>query len=298
MSEFYNIKDKTSSLRLRTIILTSALIIGIIFYSLFQWIINDSLDITGLIIAGTLQLLTHFSYFEDGKIYGQRDNVFELNKKAYNDKANKVNDEKQFAKLKIYSRIEYEERKSRYLNAKFSLIGISNEDFELLKQKSEKEIKKLKKFENNGKIIFFTKKRRKALYNLIFKPLPIEPNEPEYIMSAVSFEKSRAIKDKSSNFEKIIHTKTILKVTILAVFIAYVGITLKNFSWVNIIDMFFYIIVVITTAIFSFSYGEKYTKIYKCNFYNELTMFLDGFFEYLENNPNKFKTNNFEKIDT
>lgn len=280
-----NISNKEKNkLRTRTLALTFVLTTGIIFYCLMQWVITGNLDLINLIISGLIQILTHFAYYDDGKIYGEKDSGFKSNKDAYNANANKVNDDNMFSELKNYCQEEFKERKQRYLNAKFSYIGISESDFILLKQMSENEINKLKKFENEKKIIHFTKKKRKALYDLIFKPLPVEPNEPEFIMSAVSFDKSKGIQDKSVLFEKITHLRVVLKATILALFIAYIGISLReNFSWESIIEMIYFIIVMVYTAIFSFSYGEKHTRIYKSNFYNELTMFLDGFFEYIKN---------------
>lgn len=280
MSNFSN-KEKIN-LRARTLALTFALTTCIIFYCLMQWVITGNINLISLVMSGLIQILTHFAYYDDGKINGEKDSGLKANKDAYNDKANKVNDENKFSELKKYCQKDFDERKKRYLSAKFSYIGISEIEFEILKQKSECEIKKLKKFEKDGKVIYFTEKKRKALFNLIFKPLPIEPNEPEFIMSAVSFDKSKGIKDKSVLFEKVTHLKVILKATILALFIAYIGISLQdNFSWESVIEMIYLIVVMIYTAIFSFSSGEKYNKVYKSNFYNELTMFLDGFFEYI-----------------
>lgn len=280
-----NISNKEKNkLRTRTLALTFTLTTGIVFYCLMQWVITGNLDLISLIISGLIQILTHFAYYDDGKIYGEKDSGFKANKDAYNADANKVNDDNMFSELKNYCQEEFKERKQRYLNAKFSYIGISESDFILLKQMSENEINKLQKFENEKTIIHFTKKKRKVLYDLIFKPLPIEPNEPEFIMSAVSFDKSKGIKDKSVLFEKITHIRVVLKATILALFIAYIGISLRdNFFWESIVEMIYFIIVMVYTAIFSFSSGEKHTRIYKSNFYNELTMFLDGFFEYMKN---------------
>lgn len=278
MSDF-STKGKIS-LRARTLTLTFALTTCIVFYCLMQWVITGNVDLVSLIISGIIQILTHFAYFDDGKINGERDTAFIANKKAYNTNANKVNENNKFSDLKTYCQKEFDERKQRYLNAKFSYLGISEADYMQLKQFSEKEIKSLKTFKNQNTTICFTRKKRTVLYNLIFKPLPIEPNEPEFIMSAISFDKSKGIKDKSVVFERVTHIQVVLKATIFALFIAYIGISFReNFSWESIVEIVYLIVVMIYTAIFSFSSGEKYTKIYKSNFYNELTMFLDGFFE-------------------
>lgn len=278
MSDF-STKGKVS-LRARTLTLTFALTTCIVFYCLMQWVITGNVDLVSLIISGLIQILTHFAYFDDGKINGERDAGFKANKTAYNTNANKVNDDNKFSKLKTYCQTEYEERKQRFLNAKFSYLGISEADFNKLKQLPEKEIKNLNQFQNEETKIYFSRKKRKVLYDLIFKPIPIEANEPEFIMSAVSFDKSKGIKDKSVVFERVTHIQVVLKATIFALFIAYIGVSFReNFSWESVVEIVYLIVVMIYTAIFSFSSGEKYTKVYKSNFYNELTMFLDGFFE-------------------
>lgn len=290
--------SRVKSLRARTIILTLALTCCIAFYCLMQWIITGEINIVGLIISGLIQIITHFAYFNDGFLYGEKDDVYKANRTAYNKKADDVNEKKQFNQLRQYCKIEYEQRKQRYIDAKLSYIGITHEEFNELKQKSIEEIKTIDKFEFDGRIIFFTKKRRKALYNLVFEEIPIEENEPEFIMSAVSFNKSKAITDGSTIYETRVHVIRILRATLVAVFLAYISYSFKSFGWENLVEMGIYLITMIVTAVFSYSAGEKGTKVYKSKFYNELSMFLDGFTTWYETLPKEPKVfDNVEQKD-
>lgn len=290
--------SRVKSLRARTIILTLALTACIAFYCLMQWIITGEINIVGLIISGLIQIITHFAYFNDGFLFGEKDEVYKANRSAYNQKADGVNEKKQFNQLREYCKIEYEQRKQRYIDAKLSYIGITHEEFKELKQKSIEELKTIDKFEFDGRIIFFTKKRRKALYNLVFEEIPIEENEPEFIMSAVSFNKSKAITDGSTSYETRVHVIRVLRATLVAVFLAYISYTFKSFGWENLVEMGIYLITMIVTAVFSYSAGEKGTKVYKSKFYNELSMFLDGFNTWYETLPKEPKVfDNVEQKD-
>ena len=85
-------------------------------------------------------------------------------------------------------------------------------------QKFEKYILELQSFETkeivNGeeksRLIFFSKHKRKILYNLIFKPLPVEKNYPETIMSAVENNGNKAIKDGSISYKAQSYIRKIL----------------------------------------------------------------------------------------
>lgn len=274
------IKGRVTSMRLRTTILTLTMVVCIIFYCLMQWFFTGKIDLITLFIVGALQILTHFAYFNEGTVYGEKDPIFQSNKLAYNQKATKINDNQEFGKLREYCQYEFEERKKRYIQSEFAKIGINQEEFDVLKQKSQKEIKRLKSHEWNGRIIYFTRTRKKLLYNLIFKPLPVKQNEPEFIMSAINVNLTDKIKDNSVGFANFQHIRKILKATVLAVFFSYVGFTFKNFSYTNIIEMIFYLVAVFLTAIASYSYGERCTKIYKNNLYIQLNNFIDEFNEW------------------
>ena len=274
------VKSRVLSVRIRTTILTITMIVCIVFYCLMQWVFTGKIDLITLCIVGALQILTHYAYFDEGSVFGEKDKIFCANKLAYNLKATKINENHQFGDLREYCKYEFEERKQRYLLAEFAKIGISQEEFNELKQKSQQEIKKLKSHEWDGKIIYFTKSRKKMLYNLIFNPLPVKENEPEFIMSAINMNLTDKIKDGSVSYATVQHIRKILKATILAVFFSYVGFTFKNFSYTNLIEMIFYLGAVFTTAIISYSYGERCTKVYKNILYIKLGNFIDEFNEW------------------
>ena len=276
------IKGRLTSVRLRTFILTITIVVCIVFYCLMQWVFTGKIDFITLFIVGLLQILTHYAYFDEGSVFGEKDKVYKANKLAYNLKATKINEEKKFGALREYCQYEFEERKKRYMFSEFAKIGISQEEFDVLKQKTQKEIKQLKSHEWNGRIIYFTKSRKKLLYNLIFKPIPVKANEPEFIMSAINVNLTEKIKDGSVAYTTVQHVRKILKATILAVFFSYVGITFKNFSYMNIVEMIFYLSAVFITAIFSYSYGEKKTKVYKNILYVQLNNFMDCFEEWYQ----------------
>ena len=102
---------------------------------------------------------------------------------------------------------EYEQRKARYVKYQLGLLGINENDLEFLKGKTEKEIKKLKKYEytKDGKdyTVCFSKTKRNMLYDLIFKPLPVEKNNPETILSAVENDGTRRIRDNSKRYSAL-----------------------------------------------------------------------------------------------
>ena len=115
-------------------------------------------------------------------------------------------------------------------------------------------------------------------------------------MSAVSFNKSKAISDSSTGYTTRAHIVKILWATVVACFLAYISFTFKTFGWENLVEMGVYLITMIITAVFSYSAGEKGTKVYKSKFYNELSMFLDGFNTWYETLPKQEKT--FDKQET
>lgn len=280
------VRQRANSLRFRTWFLTILIAISLVLYCLLSIIINDHIDYVALIIIGTVQIMIHCLYFPDGEEYGKKDDVFISNRKSYNLKADEINEHKRIAKLREFCKTEFEARKKRYFESKLGILGITEEEFKVLAQKSEKEIKHLESFEfvdgDKSRLMFFSRNKRKLLYDLIFKPLPIKENHAETIMSAVESNGSEAIKDGSIAYKIQSYTRRILKATVLAVFIAYVGMTLKdNLTIDTFIQMFIYFTALVTTAIFSFSSGEKCTRVYKSQFYLDLSIFIDAFNEWL-----------------
>jgi hypothetical protein len=241
-----------------------------------------------------MQIIVHSLYFPDGDLFGQKDNAFISNKNAYNQKASDINENKEIANLRKYCDFEYEERKERYILNQCSIIGITLEELQVLKQKPEKEILKIEKFETKeiidgeekGRLIFFSKHKRKILYNLIFKTIPVEKNSPETIMSAVENNGNKAIRDGSISYKTHSYIRKIFTAVIIGGFFAYIGYTLRDgFGFAQVVQICMYITTLFTTAVMAFTSGETCSKVHKSHFYLDLANFIDGFNEWNSKQP-------------
>lgn len=276
------VKARTSTIRLRTWTLTATIAIALILYFLVQVGWNDTVNFVDLIFVSTIQVVVHCLYFPDGDIFGQKAKNYIRNKTVYNVKATAINENRKVADLRQYCLVEYEERQKRYILNVCGAIGITYEEYEQLKSKSEKEIKNLKVVEMNGKIVHLTKQRRRWLYRLIFKPLPIEPNEPETILSAVENNTNHAITDGAVEYKTHQYIKRIIQSFIVGTFLAYIGYSARDgITLAIIVKTFVHLVSIFTTAVLSFSRGEACSSVYKNKFYIDLSNFIDGFYEWL-----------------
>lgn len=284
--EFTNaVKDKASAVRFRTWGLTIGILVAIILYILINVGLEQRIkpiDFTFLVI---IQIVLHYAFFPDGANSGMRDTTFIANRKAYNEKATKVNQECMYGDLREYCDWEYEERKKMWVREECNLIGITDAELTLLKTKSPKEIKNLKtweiKNEKGSKLLFFTKSKRKHLYKLLFKENPVQRNSPEFIISAVKHDPTKAITDDSKTYDRKSHLAKWLIAIFWGGFLAYLGWSLKDgISFADIVRLAMYIGSMITTSVMSFSSGEKSIKVHKSNFYISLSNYLDSFFEW------------------
>lgn len=283
--EFNSIKMKTQAVRLRTWSLTLVIILALCFYVIVNITTKQEFNWIDFVFVCLIQFVSFSLYFPEGEVFGQKDKGFISNKDSYNDKATNVNENGQFSKLREYCDFEYEERRKRYLINQCGLIGITLEELEIFKQMTEKEIKGLTrhefKAENGTKIKFFTKNQRKFLYNLIFKPLPVQKNHPETIMSAVENDGTRAIRDTSIQFKAFSYLKKFLVVILIGLLFGYVGYTLRDgFDFAKFVQIFMYLTTLFTTSVMAFSSGETCQKVHKSHFYLELCIFIDGFNEW------------------
>lgn len=288
------IKDKASTIRLRTWTLTLAIIVTLVFYFIVQVSTKQSINPVDFVFLCIVQIITHCLYFPDGDLYGQKNQSFISNKSAYNEKASAINQQKKIAKLRKYCQIEFEERKQRYILNECGAIDITLEELAVLKQLNEKEIKNLKKYEfeylevkndgtteKNSKLVFFSRIKRKKLYNLIFKALPVEPNHPETIMSAVENNGAKAIRDGSISYKTQSYIRKIFTAVIIGGIFAYIGYTVRDgIGIAEIVQILMYLTSLFSTAVLSFTSGESCSKVYKSRFYVELVNFIDGFNEW------------------
>jgi hypothetical protein len=285
-------RQRLISVRLRTWTLTLAIIVTLIFYFLANVVTRQSINWIDFVLLCILQIVVHSLYFPDGEVFGQKDKTFIDNRKSYNDKANDININGDFSQLREYCKYEYEERKQRYIEKECSFIGITNKELEHFKQQSEEEIKGLTSYEieeivngeKKSRILFFSKYKRKRLYNLIFKPLPIEENHPETIMSAVENNGNRAIKDTSILFKAQSYIRKIFTAVVIGGIFAYIGYTVRDgFGFEQIVSISMYLTTLFTTAVMAFTSGETCIKVHKNHFYVELSNFIDNFIEWNKN---------------
>lgn len=285
-------KQRVEAIRLRTWTLTLAILITLALYLLVNVTTKQSINWVDFVILCVMQIIVHSLYFPDGDLFGQKDSAFISNKTAYNNKASLVNENKEIANLRKYCDFEFEERKKRYILNQCSIIGITLDELEMLKQKTEKEIRKLEKFETKeiidgeekGRLIFFSKHKRKILYNLIFKPIPVEKNHPETIMSAVENDGNKAIRDGSISYKAHSYIRKILTAVVIGGIFAYIGYTLRDgFGFAQVVQIAMYVTTLFTTAVMAFTSGETCSKVHKSHFYLDLANFLDSFNEWNTN---------------
>lgn len=275
------VKKRVGTIRIRTWTLTLAIIMCLVFYFLVSIATNQTISWIDFLFLAAIQIMTHCLYFPDGDLFGQKDERFLANRKAYNQKASEININKRFEKLREFCKVEFETRKQRYIENEIAVIGVTQEEFEKLKQMSQKEIKHLTKWENDGKIMFFNKFKRKKLYALIYKKLPIEMNQPETIMSAVENNGIKAIHDSSITYRAGSYIFRVLKATLIGAIFAYISYTLRDgVGFTEIVSIVMYLTSLFSTAVLSFSSGEKCSKVHKSRFYLDLSNFIDEFNEW------------------
>ena len=288
------IKNRLSTVRFRTYFLTAVISVVLVFYYIVNVTARATISWIDFIFLCVVQLLAHFIYFPDGDLYGQKDKTYIAHRDAYNQKAEKIDMEQLHGSLRKFCDYEYEERKKRYVLTQCGYIGITFEELGKLHELNKKEIKKLDSFktkeivngEEKEKIIRFNHKKRAMLYNLIYKPLPIQKNNPDTIQSAIENDGSRAISDGSVTYKKSYRYMTLFRIVIIGVVLAYVGYTVRDgFGLAEIVSIVMCLFSLFATAVTSFSSGEQCSKVYKSRFYLELGNFIDEFFEWNKNQP-------------
>lgn len=283
------IKMRMGAVRMRTWALTIAIAIALVFYFLMQTFVKEGINIVDFFFLCITSILVHFIYFPDGEIFGQKDGDYIKNRDAYNDKATNINEQHTFKYLKEYCEVEYQERKKRYITEELSLIGITEEEYAWFKTKDIKFIQQNNKFEieidkEHSKLIVLAKGKKKKLLRLLFEPIPIEKNEPDTIMSAIEVRTSRKITDKSRFFKASSNISKVFLAFVMGAVFAYTGYVLKDglgIEQITLIVMF--LTTIFSTAVTSFSSGEICQRVFRKQFYIELSLFIDGFNEWLYN---------------
>lgn len=282
-------KHRLQAVRLRTWIVTVTILISLAFWIVLSVTTRDTISWIDFIMLCIVQTLGHFAYFPDGEAYGQTDKRYIANKENYNVLASKINADDKYYHLRDYCAYEFEERKAQYVNTMLGFVGITEKEFETIKLMSEKEIKQLKEFEIvekvNGeerkRIIHFSKHKRRILQDLIFKPLPVQRNEADTIVSGKETDITEKVKDHSESEKKKTHGAKIIKIVLIGLLLAYITWNIRDgFGLGDLARLITYVGSLLITAIMSFTSGEKIQKIYKTEFYVELSQFIERFYEW------------------
>lgn len=285
MGKFGKIEEKFSAIRIRTWTLTIAIVVTLVLILLVNLTTKTRISYVDLILMFMAQVLVHSIYFPDGDIYGQKDETYIANKEAYNTNASRINQELLFDDLRKFCDIDFEKRKKEYVLNELGLIGITDEEYAELQKLDKKSLKSLKEYEfkkeKGSRLILFTKEKRKRLRRLIMGVLPVEKNYPETIVSAVENNGFAKIKDGSVRYRRRAYIRKILMAGVMGCIFAYMGYTLKDgIGLTEVVSMCMYLTAIFSTAVLAFSSGENCSKIYKNNFYLELSNFIDAFFEW------------------
>ena len=284
------VTKRFTSIRFRTLAFTITIISTLVVYFFIQATFKEAINWVDLIFLIVIQILTHFLYFPDGELFGAKDEIFVGNRKTYNEQAREITAKRKFDRLREFCKVEYEQRKERYLLNECAFIGITLQQLEIFKEYTEKQIKEIETFEyekdGEKRLIIFNKHKRKKLYNLLFKPLPIEENKPETIMSGIENNGYSAIHDTSVSYTKKSYVSKILSTLVVSVLLAYIGVTARDgITVAEVFKIFMYAFTLISTAITSFISGEKATRVHKNNFYLQLSTFIDEFICWDEKTP-------------
>ena len=278
--------NKGLVIRIRTITLTMLVIAVLALYLLVQTYFRDEISWIDFIILTAVTIIMHFVYFPDGELNGQRDVRYITNNQAYNDKAELINSKRQIFNLNEYCKVDFDIRKKSYVETHCGYLEITPEILEYFRDTySYKDLKKneyLFTSAKQDKKYFLSKYKRKQLIKLLFKELPIGYNFPDTILSAKETDSSRAIVDESKRFKYITNTTKIITAIIIGLVLAYIGLSKKDeFTIADLAKMLMYLTSIVSTAVFSYSAGEKSMKIFKCDFYIALCNFIERFFVWL-----------------
>lgn len=278
--------NKGLVIRIRTITLTLLVIAVLALYLLVQTYFRDEISWIDFIILTAVTIIMHFVYFPDGELNGQRDVRYITNNQAYNDKAELINSKRQIFNLNEYCKVDFDIRKKSYVETHCGYLEITPEILEYFRDTySYKDLKKneyLFTSAKQDKKYFLSKYKRKQLIKLLFKELPIGYNFPDTILSAKETDSSKAIVDESKRFKYITNTTKIITAIIIGLVLAYIGLSKKDeFTIADLAKMLMYLTSIVSTAVFSYSAGEKSMKIFKCDFYIALCNFIERFFVWL-----------------
>jgi len=276
-----NVGLRVKTVRLRTWVLTGVLVIGLLLYLLIDIGFGKTINLVDFIIMVVIQSVAHCAYYPDGNLFGAKNPTYIENKTAYNNKANIINENKQVGKLRDFCQYDYEERKLLWFRTYLGTLGLTESEYDILRKLTKEELKKLKSFEIDGKLIIFSKWKRKRLIKLICGKCPVVPNNAETIMSATECNQVKALKDTSLSYKVRFYLYKAFKIFVWGGFLAYLVYTTKeSFGLAEVVKMVAFLSSLVITAIFSYSAGETEIKVHKNKYYVDLSNFIDRFNEW------------------
>lgn len=283
-----SISSRIVIIRWRTWALTITTIILLVFYVFVTLALENTLNLVDYILTAAMQVSTHFAYFPDGERYGEQDVLYIGAKKDYNVRANAITSANSVMDLREYCEFDFEERKKRYIVAVCGEIGISYNEFLILKQKSKQELDNIEKLEAEGNVVYFTPHRRRVLKRLVFGKTPVRPNSPDTIMSAVDRGFIKPISDESKPYKTATHGIKLFRVFIVSLALAYIGYSMRSgINAASVMKSCVFFGSMVFCAVSSFISGEKSSRVYKKRFYVELSVFIDKFSSWLSQEKNK-----------
>lgn len=282
------IKYKNTIIRIPTILFSILMVGTLAIYFLVNVSFGSTLDVANFILLATMEVATFYLYYPDGQLKGQNSERYLNNKMVYNTKASKVNAKRQVKNLQAYCVVEYKERIKEHIETELGCCDLDYNDYMYLKSHiSEKELKKAKELEIEGRMIYLDRNKKKRLIQLLFRKMPVSANNSRTILSAVETNSQAAISDKSKKDKVLSQFRMAVKVASIAFFSGYTLITSRDGITLNtiaqlVLDLFAIFLVAIT----SYIQGENNQKQYKANFYMDLSIFLDNFYEWLLSDRN------------
>ena len=282
------ISSRVMIIRWRTWALTITTVILLVFYVFVTLVLENTLNVVDFILTAVMQISTHFAYFPDGERYGQEDALYIRARDEYNIHANAITAANAVSELRDFCDFDFEERKTRYITAVCGEIGLTLDEFHILKQKSREELAKIEKFESGENIVYFTPHRRRVLIRLVFGKIPVRPNSPDIILSAVDRSFISPIKDESVNYKRVTHGIKLFRVIPVGLALAYIGYSMRSgINAAAIMKSCVFFGSMVFCAVSSFISGEKSSRVFKKQFYVELSTFIDKFSSWLVNNTEK-----------
>jgi len=293
-------KERAGGVRFRAWSLSLIIVVALIFYLLVNVVFNQTINIVDIVIITLLQFAAMTIWFPEGVRWGERNKIFQANRKAYNRRATIVALHQKTSKLREFCVIDFEERKQKFIEKTLGRIGIDVAEFELLRrmEKHHFEIKRRTLWQvlkgipkpkaeaveiAKGQTILLNDVQKAVLYRLIFKEIKIEKNNPDTIMSGLEIDEAHAIKNAEATYKRKVFVLRIIQSFVIGIVLAYIGYTLRDgIGLVEIVRIISYVLALLFAIVLAFTQGEESIKTHKNSFMLQLVNFLDRFFEYAE----------------